>query len=163
MINISLVAAVDEQLGIGKNQQLLCYLPADLKYFKALTLNKTIIMGRKTFESIGRVLPQRRNIILSTQHISIPGAFVEKSLDAALQSIHGEEEVMIIGGESVFREAILLANHLYITHIHSSFAADVFFPEIDPAIWLRKTSVFRPKDADNIHDLTFIQYERKKV
>ena len=161
MQHISLIAAIDENYGIGINQQLLCHLPVDLKHFKQLTLNKTIIMGRKTFDSIGRVLPERRNMILSRQELFIPGAQVTHTLDEALQKAD-DSEIMIIGGATLFKEAMPVAEHLYITHIHHCFAADVFFPPIDLNVWLCAESIFCPKNKENAYDLTFSRYDRKK-
>ena len=163
MKKISLIAAIDENNGLGNNQQLLCHLPADLKHFKTLTLKKTIIMGRKTFESIGRVLPDRCNIVLSRQPLSIPGALVAHSLDEALQLVDDTQEVMVIGGAELFKEAMLRASHLYITHIHHCFVADVFFPKINTHTWVCVDSLYRPKDDKNEYDFTVSRYDLKKT
>jgi dihydrofolate reductase len=163
MQTISLIAAIDEKNGLGHNQQLLCYLPADLKYFKEITLNKTIIMGRKTFDSIGRVLPNRRNIIISRQNLLIDGAIVVHSIAEALQQSNDADEVIIIGGAELFSATMSIASYLYITRIHAVFPADVFFPMIDLSVWQCFESSYRPKDDKNEYDLTFEKYIRKKT
>lgn len=158
---ISLIAAVDERGGLGCNNQLLCHLPADLQYFKQTTLGKPIIMGRKTFESIGRPLPGRNNIVLSHSLISIDGVTVLDSLARAISSTSEDNEVMIIGGANLFSLAIDIADKIYLTRIHHTFAADVFFPEINEEVWECRNSEFRQHDEMNQYDMTFLVYERK--
>ena len=160
MTIISLIAAIDECRGLGQGNQLLCHLPADLKHFKELTLGKPIIMGRKTFESIGRVLPGRLNVILSHQTLSIDGAIVVGSLRQALTIIHDVPEVMVIGGATVFEQALPLAQRVYLTLIHHQFDADVFFPLLDENTWLCSDTVHQPSDAKNSYEMTFYCYER---
>ncbi|KTD79395.1 dihydrofolate reductase [Legionella waltersii] len=156
---ISLIAALDEAGGIGLNNQLLCHLPADLQYFKSTTMGKPIIMGRKTFESIGKPLPGRENIILSTTLNKISGALVIDSLDKALVCLQDAPEIMIIGGEKIYKQAITFANRLYITKIHHLFNADAFFPKIREDEWHCLRSEFRQHDEKNKYDLTFMLYE----
>ena len=158
---ISLIAAVDMQGGIGKNNKLLCHLPADLQYFKAMTSGKTIIMGRKTLESIGRALPDRQNIVLSRNELSIPGVIGCHSLEQALKTAQSAKEIMIIGGESVFDAALPLAGRVYLTVIKHIFAADVFFPALDLDLWECISQVERPADDKNAYALTFSVYARK--
>jgi dihydrofolate reductase len=157
---ISLIAAVDEQGGLGQNNKLLCHLPADLKHFKELTIGKPIIMGRKTFLSIGRTLPGRLNIILSRTINSIEGAVVVKSLAEALNITQDVQEIMVIGGADVFKQALPQAQQIYLTIIHHQFSSDVFFPSLDPKTWVCKAVENRPKDEKNPYDLTFYCYER---
>lgn len=159
MSALSLIAAIDENRGLGKSNQLLCHLPADLKHFKALTLGKPIIMGRKTFESIGRPLPGRLNIVLSRQPRAIEGVTVVPSLDEALRLTVNAPETMIIGGARVFQEALSKAQTLYLTLIHHQFEADVFFPCFDSTRWFCETRVARAKDDLNPYDLTFCRYD----
>ena len=143
MSKISIIAAVDRRMGIGYQNKLLFWLPNDLKRFKALTTGNTIIMGRKTFESLPKgALPNRRNIVLSTNPATnFPGAEVFPSLEAALQSCHEKEHVYIIGGETVYRQAIELADELCLTEIDNEAPqADAFFPAIDPQIWHKSKS-----------------------
>ncbi len=157
---ISLIAAIDEAYGIGKNNQLLCHLPADLQHFKHLTLHKTIIMGRKTFESIGKALPYRQNIVLSTQDLKITDAEVVPSLKQALAQAKHSKHVVIIGGHQVFLEGLAIADELYLTHIHHHFDADTFFPKITWSQWHCVHKVFRARDLRNPFDMTFAHYQK---
>lgn len=163
MTRISLIAAIDENGGIGCNNKLLCHLPADLQYFKSTTMGKPIIMGRKTYESIGKPLPGRLNIVLS--HISplIEGVVVCNSLAQAMKQLINVPEVFILGGAQLFEECISSASLLYITKIHQQFAADAFFPEIKEELWHCTKKEFRPQDEMNKYDLTFYIYEPKNL
>lgn len=160
---ISLIAIVDAQLGLGKDNGLLCHLPADLQHFKSLTLNKPIIMGRNTFESIGKPLPGRHNIVLTRQPMAIDGVSIANSLEEAFQIAGNENEVMVIGGASIYRQALALAQRIYLTRIHHLFDADVFFPLFEEKQWLLTTQVFRARDNLNSYDLTFCEYQRVRV
>ena len=160
MGRISLIAALDACDGIGYHNRLLCHLPADLQYFKSRTLGKPVIMGHKTWLSIGRLLPGRVNIVLSRGALDIPGAYVAHQLDAALQQVSDAAEVMIIGGAAVFAEALPRASRLYLTRIHHHFDADVFFPSVDELVWRLRESVFRAADAANPYDVSFEVHER---
>ena len=122
---------MDEQRGIGKKQHLLCHLPADLAFFKQYTLGKPIIMGRKTYQSIGRPLPGRRSIVITTQALSIPGVEIVHTPEQALALCAQDSEIMVIGGSSIYAQFFPLAQRIYVTLIHYSFAADVFFPKFD--------------------------------
>jgi dihydrofolate reductase len=159
MANISLIAAVDEQFGIGKNNQLLCHLPADLKHFKQLTVGKPVLMGRKTFISIGRALPNRRNIVLSNTLGHIAGVDIVPSLVEGIALAGNCEEIMIIGGADIFRQALTFANRIYLTMIHHQFSADVFFPKIDIKKWHCIQSETRINDNTNRFDMTFCYYQ----
>jgi dihydrofolate reductase len=158
---ISLIAAVDENGGLGQNNQLLCHLPADLKHFKELTMSKPMIMGRKTFESIGKILPGRQNIILSSTIKAIPGAVVVHSLPEAFAQTNNASEVMVIGGAEIFKLTLPIAHRIYLTIIHHSFHPDVFFPPLDLKQWQCTTAHHHPKDEKNPYDLTFYLYERQ--
>lgn len=159
MTCFSLIAAIDLEGGLGKNNQLLCHLPADLLHFKTLTWGKPMIMGRKTYESIGRPLPGRRNLVLTHQSIDIPGIEIIHSLKDGVLRTAGSEEVMIIGGAAVFHEALVLANRIYLTRIHYRFDADVFFPELDTH-WHCVSEQQRLPDEKNKYLLTFSVLER---
>ena len=139
---LALIAAIDRRRAIGYRNQLLFWLPNDLKRFKALTTGHTIIMGRRTFESLPKgALPNRRNVVLtSSSHLELPGAEVFHSLDEALASCRpGEQEAYIIGGASLYRQALPLADRLCLTEIDAEAPrADAFFPEIDAALWQEK-------------------------
>ncbi|AMP88471.1 dihydrofolate reductase [Legionella pneumophila] len=157
---ISLIAAIDEAGGLGINNQLLCYLPADLQHFKFITMGKPVIMGRKTYESIGKPLPGRLNIVISQMIQSIPGVIVVNSLGQAIEETADAREVMIIGGARIYSQAISMANRLYITRIHHRFMADVFFPKINELEWDCRSKEFQQHDEKNQYDMTFCLYER---
>jgi dihydrofolate reductase len=159
-MKISMVAIVDESWGIGKNNSLLCHLPADLSHFKSITMGKPMIMGRNTYDSIGRVLPGRLNIILSRKTTKIPGAVVVDSLEKAIELIKNQPEAMIIGGASLYIQALPFATHLYLTVIHHTFDADTYFPSFDKTQWTCTHELQKIHDAQNPFDLTFYEYIR---
>jgi dihydrofolate reductase len=161
MRKISLIAAVDEHFGMGIDNHLLCHLPADLKYFKELTLGKPVIMGRKTYDSIGRPLPHRKNIVLTRSIDLLAEVEIAHSMQEALRLAGTENEIMVIGGESVYREFLPIATHIYLTMIHHCFEADVFFPTLDGFDWQCIKSESRPRDEKNRYDLTFVCYQKK--
>jgi dihydrofolate reductase len=123
-------------------------------------MGKPVIMGRKTYESIGKPLPGRLNIVISQMIQSIPGVIVVNSLRQAINETADAPEVMIIGGAKIYSQAILMANRLYITRIHHQFMADVFFPEINELEWDCRSKEFRQHDDKNQYDMTFCLYER---
>src|SRR5665213_977224 len=138
-MKISIIVAISENNAIGKNNQLLWHLPGDLKHFKDITSGHTIIMGRKTFDSVGKPLPNRRNIVVTRQTLTIPGCEVVNSIDAALELCKGEEEVFIGGGAEIYKTAMPHTDRIYLTIVHQPFEADTFFPETDQSEW-RKVS-----------------------
>lgn len=159
MQKISLVVAVDERFAIGKEKKLLCHLPHDLQHFKNLTMGKPILMGRKTFESIGRPLPGRRNIVLTRQEISITGVEIEHSLNKALIKLKDSPEIMIIGGAKIFAQTLALANYIYLTQIHHIFhGADAFFPPLNEKTWIKTKLGEHPQDATHPYAMTFYCY-----
>ena len=164
IMNISIIVAIARNGAIGFENKLLYWLPNDLKRFKALTTGHTIIMGRRTFESLPKgALPNRRNIVLSRQDIEFAGAERYASLEAALSRCQAEEEVFIIGGASVYQEALPLADTLYITHIEDTpKEADAFFPEIDPAIWKETGREAHPTDEKHLYPYCFTDYQRNR-
>jgi dihydrofolate reductase len=160
MSQISIIAAVDEVFGIGANNHLLCHLPADLQYFKSTTMKKPILMGRATFESIGRPLPGRLNVVLSKQGFLFDGVTIFDNIEEAFEALHEHPEIMIIGGASIYEQTIHMASHLYITHIHHQFSADAFFPALSPKEWNCLSQKLRHHDESNQYDMTFAHYER---
>lgn len=161
---ISIIAAIDKNRGIGYRNKLLFWLPGDLKHFKALTTGNTIVMGRKTFESLPKgALPDRRNIVLSTQkELVCPGAEVFPSLEEALDSCRPDEHVYIIGGAGVYRQALPLADALCLTEIDAEAAqADAYFPETDPAVWREKSRESHPADEKHPCPYAFVDYVRR--
>ncbi|MCE3045548.1 dihydrofolate reductase [Legionella sp. 16cNR16C] len=161
MTLISLIAAVDEAQGLGKNNQLLCHLPADLKFFKQITLGKPIIMGRKTFASIGKALPGRQNIVVSRSSVSAAEIEVAHSLEEALELSQGAPEVMIIGGASIYQQILPQAQQIYLTQIHHRFDADVFFPAINQDEWSCEKIEEHEQDEKNAYSMSFYLYKRK--
>lgn len=162
---ISIIAAVDRQLAIGFQNKLLFWLPNDLKRFKALTTGHTVVMGRKTFESLPKgALPNRRNIVLSTrQGASYPGAETYSSLEAALQQCSAEEKVFIIGGASLYKQALHLADELLLTEVDAiAPQADAYFPAIDPEIWQEKNKEVHLADEKHPFAYAFTDYLRKR-
>lgn len=164
MSKISIIASVDRHMAIGFQNNLLFWLPNDLKRFKTLTTGNTIIMGRKTFESLPKgALPNRRNVVLSSNPaIECPGAEVFPSLESALQSCKENEHVYIIGGTSIYRQALPFADELCLTEIDSTAPeADVYFPEVSPEIWQEKSRESHPADEKHLCPYAFVDYVRK--
>lgn len=163
-MTIAIIVAVDQQNGIGKQNDLLCHLPNDLKRFKELTLNHSVIMGRKTYLSLPkRPLPGRKNIVLTAQKGNLDGeCVVVSSLESAFEAVKGEEEVFVMGGASVYEQALPQADKIYLTRIHHSFAeADVFFPAVDLDQWQLVAKEEHRADERHCYDYTFETYIRK--
>jgi dihydrofolate reductase len=159
---LSIVVATGKNGEIGKDNRLLWHLPADLKYFKNLTTGHPIIMGRHTFESIGRALPNRRNIIITRQNeYQAEGVDIVHSLEEAIALVNDQAEVMVIGGADVYQQALPKANRIYITRVDIEPEADRFFPELDLDEWNLHVNVVYPADEKNIYSLTFQMLERK--
>jgi dihydrofolate reductase len=157
---VSAIVAISENRAIGKNNQLLWHLPADLKHFKDITSGHTIIMGRKTFDSVGKPLPNRRNIVVTRQAITIPGCEVVGSIDEALALCDGEEEVFIGGGAEIYRTAMHRTDRIYLTIVHQHFEADTFFPEIGQNEWKEASHEDHQADHKNPFPYSFITLER---
>lgn len=159
-MTVIIVVAIAENYAIGKNNQLLWHMPADLKHFKQITSGHTVIMGRKTYDSVGKPLPNRRNIIITRQDITIPGCEVVKSVDEALELCLSEEEVFIVGGAEIYKLAMDKTDRIYLTIIHHSFDADSFFPEIDYLEWKEVSKEDYPADEKHKYSYSFITLER---
>jgi dihydrofolate reductase len=160
---ISIIVAVSEDWGIGKGNDLLWHIPEDLKRFKRLTYGNTIIMGKKTWESLPRrPLSGRKNIVLT----DIPNEIIENSITAysiedALNKCENGEEIFVIGGGSVYRQFMPIADRLYITHVHQKAPADVYFPAIDPVVWeVVDKEPFTTFEDDRI-SYDYVIYERR--
>ena len=159
---VSIIAAMDRNRLIGNRNQLPWHLPADLAHFKQVTMGKPVIMGRKTFESIGRPLPGRTNIVLTgSADFSAEGVLVANSLEQALEHAAGTEEVMIIGGSMIYRLSLPMADRLYLTYVENDHEGDAWFPEFDPAQWRIIASEEHAADEKNPCDYSFVTYERK--
>ena len=159
---MSIIAAMDRNRLIGNNNQLPWHLPADLAHFKQVTMGKPVIMGRKTFESIGRPLPGRTNIVLThSTDLDAGGIIKVQSLQQALDCVADQEEAMIIGGGSIYRLALPLADRLYLTYVESSFEGDAWFPDFDTGLWHVIAEEQHPADDKNTVDFRFVTYQRK--
>ena len=159
---ISLIAVLGKNNEIGKGNELLCRLPSDLKRFKEITSGHTVIMGRKTYESLPKApLPNRRNIIISRNpQLIIENAEVYPSLDYAFIKCINETEVFIIGGAQIYAQAMPIADKLYITKILSAFPeADAFFPPIDRSKWKETGRETFPSDENNPFPFMFLEYD----
>lgn len=160
---IIMIAAVAENNALGKNNNLLWHLPQDFKRFKEITSGHHIIMGRKTFESFPKPLPNRTHIVISRQkNLLLEGCIIVESLEKAIAVCPKNEDLYIIGGGEIYSQSIPIADELDITRVHHSFEADVYFPEIDPEIWELTSEIFNPKDEKHLYDYTFQKYTRKK-
>jgi len=160
---LSLIAALGKNRVIGDHNTLPWHLPADLKRFKELTAGHTVIMGRKTYESIGRPLPKRRNIIITRQaDLKIPGCEIADSLENAIKLVADEKEVFIIGGAQIFERSLPLATKIYFTRVHADVPGDTFFSGLNPNQWQKVSEEKHLKDEKNIYDYTFEMWERAK-
>jgi len=162
MTELSLIVAMDDNRLIGSNNNLPWQMPADLAFFKRTTMGKPIIMGRKTFASIGRPLPGRRNIVITRDSgFSATGCEIASGIKAALSFCSDAEEVMLIGGASLYQQTIDQATRLYITRIHHSFEGDTWFPEIDLSLWKQETREEHGADHSNPYAYSFVKYVRE--
>ena len=158
---IIMIAAVADNNALGKNNDLLWHLPNDFKRFKAITSGHYIIMGRKTFESFPKPLPNRTHVIISRQkEYKVAGCVVVSSLEEALSVSPANEDVFIIGGGEIYNLALPIANKLDLTKVHHTFKADAYFPEIDPKQWKLTNSEHHSKDEKHEYDYSFESYER---
>lgn len=159
---LSLLAAVAANGVIGKDNALPWHLPADLKRFKALTLGHPIIMGRKTFQAIGRALPGRHNIVVTRQpDYRAPGCTVATSLAAALGCARDADEVFVIGGAELYRAALPLAERLYLTEIAAAFDGDARFPDYDRAAWHEVSREHQAAGVAAPFAFDFVRYDRR--
>jgi dihydrofolate reductase len=159
--SLALIAAVAKNGVIGADNRLPWRIPDDLRRFRELTTGHSIIMGRKTWESIGRPLPDRQNIVVTRQrNFQASGAEVVASLEAALAAAIMPEPVFVIGGEALYREALPLANRLYVTEIHQDFPGDAHFPGYARSAWRETLREVRRTDIPDGFDFAFTAYER---
>ena len=166
-MKLALIVAMAQNRVIGVNNKLPWYLPNDLKYFKAITMGKPIIMGRKTYDSIGKPLPGRTNIIITRdQNYSAEGCSIVHSLDQALTLaesvavIDGQEEVIVIGGEQIYQLALPRADRLYLTRVIANISGDAYFPEIDSGDWQETASEGFEAEGPNPYDYSFTVLDR---
>lgn len=159
-MKISLVLAASENDIIGKGNALPWRLPADLKYFKTVTLGKPIVMGRKTWESLGKPLPDRTNIVMTRRPLQLSGCVVVEDVAAALRAAGDADELMVIGGADIFREFLPLAQRIYLTRVHAVIDGDVVFPLPEPAQWRELSRQDYPADERHPYPFSFIVLER---
>lgn len=158
---VTLVVAHARNRVIGRDGGMPWHLPADLRHFKDITIGKPVVMGRRTFESIGRPLPARTNIVVTRDDsYDVDGIVVAHSLDAALAAAGDVDEVMVIGGAEIFRQALPLARRIHLTLVDADVEGDTYFPALDPAEWHEVGREDRPADARNAHPLNFVVLER---
>lgn len=166
-MRVAMIVAQAQNRVIGRDNKLPWYLPGDLKYFKQATLGKPIVMGRKTFDSIGKPLPGRLNIVITRDQSYQPdGVKVVHSLQEAIELaesqalIDGAEELMIIGGEQIYAQALPLAERLYITQVHADVEGDAHFPVFEPDDWQELGREDFSAEGPNPYDYSFIVYQR---
>jgi dihydrofolate reductase len=158
-MKISLIAALSKNHVIGKNNQLPWRLPADLKHFKNITMGKIIIMGRKTYDSLGKALPNRTNVVISRNaSLNLTDALVFQSLEQALENFQNEDEIFIIGGAELFKQALPLATHLYLTWVNADIEGDVYFPPFDIANWIESDRESHHIDDQHAYAYDFVGY-----
>lgn len=167
-IRVALIWAMGENRVIGRDNTLPWRLPGEMQYFRAITLGKPVIMGRKTFDSLAKPLPGRTNIVVSRRaSVDHPRVKMARSLDAALHmgraqaEVDGQDEIMVMGGAELYAAALPLADRLYLTLVHAEPDGDTFFPEFDSAVWQEKRRLRIPADADNVYDFSLILMERE--
>ncbi|WP_129774996.1 type 3 dihydrofolate reductase [Peristeroidobacter soli] len=160
-LKFSIIVAVAENGVIGSGNQLPWRLPDDLKRFKALSLGKPIVMGRKTFDSIGRPLPGRLNIVISRQPgLEIPGCTVVTSIDEAIAAARPAPEIVIVGGADIYRQVLPQVQVIHLTRVHASVDGDVVFPTLQEQQWREVAKEYHPADERHAHAFTFSTLER---
>lgn len=166
-VPIILVVAVAENGVIGRDNQLPWRIKSDLKFFKSVTLNKPVVMGRKTYRSIGKPLPGRTNIVITRQQdFAAPGILVAPGIDQALSAARGDalrrdaDAIAVIGGTEIFAQTLPLADRLILTLVHANPPGDTYFPPVDPAVWREAERLPQPKGPDDEYGFTIVNYER---
>ncbi len=162
---LSIIVAIAENNAIGKDNDLIWYISDDLKRFKKLTTGHSILMGRKTYESLPNgALPKRENIVISrNMELNLPNCTMLYSLEEAIEKYaNTAEEIFVIGGGSIYKKLLPYANKIYLTQVHATFDADVFFPEINFKDWIKISEENHQKGEKNEYDYSFINLERKK-
>jgi dihydrofolate reductase len=158
---VSLIAAMAENRVIGVHNTLPWHLPADLKHFRQITTGHHVIMGRRNYESIGKPLPNRTNIVVTrNRHFHAPGCVVAHSLEEALEGARNDQEIFIIGGAEIYRQAFDRADRLYLTLVHANIAGDTYFPAFDPDQWHEIRREQHEADDQNSYAYSFLMYDR---
>ena len=159
---LSLIAAMDKNRLIGNNNQLPWHLPADLQYFKSVTMSKPILMGRKTYDSIGRPLPGRQNIVMTRADVAIEGVTVVNSLQEAIAAAGDADEIMVIGGSSIYELVLPEVERMYLSFVDGAFEGDAWFPEFDETDWQMLEEKKQAADEKNDYACRFVTYQRKR-
>jgi len=159
---VSAIVAAADNNAIGKDNKLLWHLPNDLRFFKRTTSGHTVIMGRKTYESVGMPLPNRRNLVITRQEdYTLENAEVVHSLEAALTRCANEEEVFIVGGAEIYRQALPRTGRVYLTRVHADLPGDTYFPNLDEPDWVLISADKHNPDERHAYGYTFEVYERR--
>lgn len=159
---ISIISAIAQNYVIGDKNRLLWHLPADMQHFREMTMGKPVIMGRKTFESIGKPLPGRENIIVTGETNYKPkGCKIAHSIDEAINLVKDQKEVMIIGGASLYKQMLPRADKLYLTLVHQEFTGDAYFPKFNWGEWDQIERVDHKADQNNSYSYSFVILQRK--
>ncbi|SJN30637.1 dihydrofolate reductase [Sphingobacterium sp. JB170] len=160
-LKITLIVAASKNNAIGKDNKMLWHLPEDFKYFKRTTIGHSIIMGRKTFLSIGKPLPERRNIVLSRDlNFSNYDVDVANSVSEVLNYCRDEREIFIIGGAQLYEQTLPIAQKILLTRVHTEIQGDAYFPVLSPQEWKLTSSEKHPKDEKHAYDFTFEVWDR---
>jgi dihydrofolate reductase len=160
-MKLSIIVATAANGVIGRDNQLPWHLPADLRHFKQTTMGKPILMGRKTWESIGRPLPGRTNIVITRDtDYAAAGCVVVNSIEAAMEAAGSQDEIMIIGGAELYRQVLPRTDTIYLTRIHEDFDGDTVFPELSASEWREVERSDQQPDENNPHDYSFIRFDR---
>jgi len=159
---ITIIAAAAENNALGKDNQMIWHLPDDFKRFRALTTGHYIIMGRKTFESLPKLLPNRTHVIITRQQdYPVPeGCIRVNSLEEAIKACPQDETIFIIGGGEIYKQSMAIADTIELTRVQTAPEADAFFPEITPNEWQLVSEEFHPKDEKHAFDFRFLRYKR---
>lgn len=161
---ISIIAALSENRVIGHRNRLPWHLPADLRHFKGLTVGKPIVMGRRTWESLPGLLPNRLHIVVTADRAyRAEGCLLVHSLDQALEAAAGVPEVMIVGGATLYAQILPRAQRMYLTLVHANLAGDVFFPDFDNREWRELERESHAEDERNLYPYTFLTLQRESV
>lgn len=163
MAKVSMIAAMASNRALGKDNKLLWHISEDLKHFKAITSGGVVVMGRRTYESLGRLLPGRVNVIVTRNTAdAVDGAVMVSSLEEALERYADREEIFIIGGGQIYRAGLPLSDRVYLTEVMHPYEADTFFPELDPAIWHESERRHNDRGGDFAYPFDFVVYDRKR-
>jgi dihydrofolate reductase len=159
---LTAVVAVADNGVIGREGGLPWHLPADLRHFKAMTMGRPVLMGRRTFDSIGKALPGRRNLVVTRRPLDVPGVEAVGSIDEALARVADAPEVAVIGGAQLWRDTLPRIDRIHLTRVHADVPGDTFFPSLDPAQWREVERREQPPDERNAYPMSFVTLERRQ-